>query len=769
MKLSFLSTLLRLTEPLKKNIKQIYFLALLQGIFYLSIPLGIQAIVTYTMAGEMSSSLFLLGLLTIIAVIFLGLFQLWQLRINEEIQQRLLADIGVRFSEKFSKLTPKLYEQANIASKINQFFEVLTLQKGLTKILLDFSFSIFSIAIGLIVLSLYSGVFSLFAIMSTVVFFLMIRKYGKDTMEVSLIESKRKYAFVDSLHRLFKGIKNSDNDAPADEDLLIKDTNDALVNYILESNKNYKTLDIQYRSILFFKVIFTACILFVGIYMVQTGQLNIGQFIATEIILVLIINAIEKLVINLKTVYDVITATEKIRQVLELDENEEISVKKQSFISLSDRLKKLVNVYVIAKRIKILVYSIFIIGALTLFMPWNQTVYSEGIVSSLHPTGRTQTIPSRIGGRVEKWFVTEGQFIKKNDTIAFISEIKEDYFDPKLIQRTQEQVTAKESSIVSYQAKVNSINSQIDALNKILNLKLEQTKNKVKQSKVKIQSDSLEYTALAANYKIAEDQLGRYEDLLVKKIISKTEYENRKAKVQDGYSKKEIAENKWINSKNELINAMLDYSSVRQEYNEKLMKSESDKFSVMSSLYDTEANLSKMQNQLTNYSIRSGYYYVTAPQDGYVVKSHVLGIGEIVKEGSPLISFTPSYSNLSVELYIAPMDLPLVYKGMNIQLQFDGWPAFVFSGWPGVSFGTYHAKVVSIDRVISPNGKFRILASPGKQKWPPAIQLGSGVKGMVLLNKVPVFYEIWRKVNGFPPEYYVPKTKKLETSHDTKK
>ena len=769
MKLSFLNTLFKLVQPLQKNVKQIYFLALLQGIFYLAIPIGIQAIVTYTMAGEMSSSLVLLGILTIVSVIFLGLFQLWQLRINEEIQQSLLADIGVRFSEKFSKLNPKLYEKANVASKVNQFFEVLTLQKGLTKILLDFSFSVFSIALGLIVLSLYSGIFSIFAIVASFVFFLLIRKYGKDTMEVSLIESHRKYAFVDSLHLLFKGIKNKDANESFDEDALIKNSNEALIAYLTESNKNYKTLDVQYRSILFFKVIFTAFILFVGIYMVQSGQLNIGQFIATEIILILIINAIEKLVINLKTLYEVITSTEKIKQVLELDETEENVSKKEFFLRLGDRLKKIVKVYVISKRVKYLVYSIFIIAVLTLFMPWNQTVYSEGIVSSLHPTGRTQTIPSRIGGRVEKWFVTEGQFIKKNDTIAYISEIKEDYFDPKLIERTQEQVAAKESSIVAYQDKVNSINSQIDALNNILNLKLEQTRNKVKQSKVKIQSDSLEYTALAANYKISQDQLSRYEDLLVKKIISKTEYENRKAKVQEGYSKKEIAENKWINSKNDLINAMLDYSSVRQEYNEKLMKSESDKFSVMSSLYDTEANLSKMQNQLTNYSIRNGYYYVTAPQDGFVVKSFVLGIGEIVKEGSPLISFTPSYSDLSVELYIAPMDLPLVYKGMNVQIQFDGWPAFVFSGWPGVSFGTYHAKVVSIDRVISPNGKFRILASPGKQKWPSAIQLGSGVKGMVLLNKVPVFYEIWRKVNGFPPEYYVPKTKTIEKSPDAKK
>ena len=161
---------------------------------------------------------------------------------------------------------------------------------------------------------------------------------------------------------------------------------------------------------------------------------------------------------------------------------------------------------------------------------------------------------------------------------------------------------------------------------------------------------------------------------------------------------------------------------------------------------------------MSNYSIRNDFYYVTAPQDGYVVKSYVHGVGDIVKEGTALINFVPDKLNFSVEVYIEPMDLPLIYKDLDVQLQFDGWPAFVFSGWPGVSVGTYHAKVVSVDKVISANGKFRVLARKGKENWPPSIQVGSGVKALFLLKKVPVFYECWRKVNGFPPEYYTPVT-----------
>jgi membrane fusion protein, adhesin transport system len=286
------------------------------------------------------------------------------------------------------------------------------------------------------------------------------------------------------------------------------------------------------------------------------------------------------------------------------------------------------------------------------------------------------------------------------------------------------------------------------------------------QYKAKVVSDSVDYVSSSTNFKITEEQFKRYEELLEKGIISKTDYENRKAKVQDSYAKKVASENKWINTKNDLLNSKIELSSLKQDYNEKLMKAESEKFSVMSALYESEAGLSKMQNQLSNYSIRNNYYYVTAPQNGFIVKSYVQGVGDIVKEGTPLVGFVPENNDFSVEFYIEPMDLPLVHKNMNVQLQFDGWPAFVFSGWPGISFGTYHASVVSIDKVISPNGKFRVLAKKDDVDWPPSIQVGSGVKGLVLLKTVPVFYECWRKINGFPPEFYNPeeniKTKKSD-------
>ena len=157
-----------------------------------------------------------------------------------------------------------------------------------------------------------------------------------------------------------------------------------------------------------------------------------------------------------------------------------------------------------------------------------------------------------------------------------------------------------------------------------------------------------------------------------------------------------------------------------------------------------------------NYSVRTGMYYITAPQDGYITKAIQSGLGETIKEGEQIVSIMPSKYTLAVEMYIKPIDLPLVTLGQHVRLQFDGWPAIVFSGWPNTSYGTYGGEVVAIDNFISGNGKYRILVAPDPDDvdWPDALRVGSGASSMILLNDVPIWYELWRKVNGFPPNYY---------------
>ncbi len=397
-----------------------------------------------------------------------------------------------------------------------------------------------------------------------------------------------------------------------------------------------------------------------------------------------------------------------------------------------------------------------------LFIPWTQNIRSKGLVTTLRPDQRPQTIHSIIAGQVEKWYVQEGNFVKKGDTILKISEIKDNYLDPELVPRTDDQIKAKERSVSSYMDKTKALDNQIDALNQASRLKLDQTKNKIEQAKIKLQSDSLAYQAAKINFEIAEKQYERIQKLHEQGLKSRTELENRKQKQQEAKADMMIQQNKWLTSKNELINSQLEWNAIRVKYKEAIAKAESQKFTTLSQLYEAEGAVTKLQNLLANYSIRQGLYYITAPIDGYITLAIQSGIGETIKEGEAIVSIMPSNYELAIAMYVKPMDLPLLETGQHVRIQFDGWPAIVFSGWPNTSYGTYGGKVFAIDQIISNNGKYRVLVAPDTEEhpWPSAVRVGAGANNMLLLKDVPIWYELWRRINGFPPDYYkeVPKT-----------
>ncbi len=433
----------------------------------------------------------------------------------------------------------------------------------------------------------------------------------------------------------------------------------------------------------------------------------------------------------------------------------------QNKVKDKERIEKLKSFQVLTARVnsRRLIKILYAFGALLiilLFLPWTQNIRSNAEVTALKPNQRPQTIHSIIPGRIEKWYVQEGQFVKQGDTILFISEIKEEYLDPDLVENTEQQLKSKEFAVKSYMEKIKANDNQIDAMIRAKKLKYEQAENKLIQAKLKVQSDSVDLSAAKLNYKIAKDQLARMEELFKEGLKSLTDLETRKLKLQETQAKVISQENKYIGSKNELINAKIELQSIIAEYNDKIAKSESEKFATLSNMYDAEASVSKLQNQYNNYNIRSGMYYILAPQDGYITKAIQSGIGETIKEGAEIISIMPSDYELAVEMYVNPMDIPLLEKGQHVQIQFDGWPSVIFSGWPGISYGTYGGQIVAIDNFVSANGKYRVLVSHDKNypEWPNEIRLGAGANTLTLLKEVPVWYELWRQINGFPPDYY---------------
>lgn len=403
----------------------------------------------------------------------------------------------------------------------------------------------------------------------------------------------------------------------------------------------------------------------------------------------------------------------------------------------------------------------FVVMIFILFLPWTQNIQSSGLVTTLRPEQRPQTIHSAIAGRVEKWFVKEGDFVQKGDTILFISEIKDDYFDPNLLGRTLSQLKAKTLSVESYEEKVKALETQISSLSRERVLKLEQARNKLLQANLKIKTDSIDYEASKTQLYIADKQYERTLSLQKDGLKAMTDLEEKRLKQQEAQAKIMSQENKLLSSRNELINAKIELSSIDASYNDKISKATSEKYTALSSQYDTKAQVNKLENQFTNYEIRSGMRYIKAPQNGYVNKALQSGIGETFKEGSQIVSIMPSEIEFGVESFVSAIDLPLLHIGGKVRIFFDGWPAVVFSGWPEASYGTYGGKIVAIETYISPNGKYRILIAPDNsdKPWPKAIRAGSGVKTMALLNDVPIIYELWRKINAFPPDFYKPTTK----------
>lgn len=409
-------------------------------------------------------------------------------------------------------------------------------------------------------------------------------------------------------------------------------------------------------------------------------------------------------------------------------------------------------------------WSLLLFGLLLIlmFVPWTQNVRAKGKVTALKQEQRPQQINTIIGGRVEKWYVKEGDFVNQGDTIVKISEIKPDYLDPDLLQRTNEQIAAKKSSVQYYKNKVGATESQIVAMKASLKAKLAQLQRTISQVEVKIKSDSADMVAAINDWKIAAQQYNRQKMMYDSGLVSLTQLEIKNQGFQSSVAKKISAENKYFASQQERNILNIEFSALQQEYAEKLSKAEGDKFGSLSLVETGLGEIAKLQNQYASYAIRNGMYYILAPQSGQIVQARTSGIGEVVKDGEMLVNIVPDRIDYAVQLYIRPVDLPLVSPGQKVRFLFDGFPAIVFSGWPNASYGTYAGIVSAVESDVSENGKFKILIreDTSYRKWPEELRIGTGANGIALLKDVPVWYELWRNINSFPPDYYQPvKTK----------
>ena len=421
-------------------------------------------------------------------------------------------------------------------------------------------------------------------------------------------------------------------------------------------------------------------------------------------------------------------------------------------------------------RVKRWFLFIFLGGIIVLFLPWTQNIKVQGNVSTLYQEQRPQQLNSPIPGKIIKWYVKNGDNVKKGDTLLQLSEVKEDYLDPLLVKRTEQQVEAKKGVRDYYQAKVGTTNSQLQALNSARDLKLSQLKVKISQLNNKLAGEEAELEAAKNELRMTSDQYERQKKMYDEGLVSLTQFQQRSVSYQNALAKKTATENKLAQTRQEIVNVSIEQNATIQDYNEKLSKTEGDRFQSMGQIEGSDGDIAKLENQVANYRARQGLYFVIASQDGQVVQINKAGIGEILKDGESIATIVPDKVDYAVEIYIKPVDLPLVKEGQRVMCIFDGFPAIVFSGWPNSSYGTFAGKVIAIENNISANGMFKALVIQDKneKQWPPKIKMGTGVQGIAILNDVPIWYELWRNINGFPPDYYEVKTEKSAKDEKSK-
>lgn len=379
MSLTASQRLINLLKLDRKDISQVFFYAIFAGLVSLSLPLGIQAIINLIQSGRVSVSWIVLVFIVIAGVALVGILSLMQLRITENLQQKIFIRSSFEFGFRLPRIKTDALHNQYPPELANRFFDTLTIQKGASKLLIDFSSALLQIVFGIILLSLYHPFFIFFGIFLIILLYVIFRFSYNSGLSSSLKESKFKYKVVSWLQEMARNnfsFKKSTNFDFA----LTK--NDRLVSeYLSYRERHFEIIKRQFTQLIIFKIIITAGLLLIGGYLVLNQKMNIGQFVAAEIIILLVINSVEKIIIGLETLYDVLTAVEKIGQITDL-EVEETSSKEADYCYT--------NIQLAAENLcyKFPDASDYVLEKINLTIEQSEKIYLEG----LNGSGKTTLI-----------------------------------------------------------------------------------------------------------------------------------------------------------------------------------------------------------------------------------------------------------------------------------------------------------------------------------------------------------------------------------------
>lgn len=395
---------------------------------------------------------------------------------------------------------------------------------------------------------------------------------------------------------------------------------------------------------------------------------------------------------------------------------------------------------------RLLFWLFFIIPLLMMFLPWLQNISATGMLTALNPADRRQTVEAPISGVISKWNVQEGTRVKMGDVLLEMTDI-----DPQFQSRLNEQLDANTNKLKAKEDELKSYQMQLQSYQTARDAKVSAASYKRDMAQQKVLSATEAIHAAQANVETTQLQLARMQRLLSDGLVSKRD--------QEVAERDSIVANRTLNSaKAQLDAAKAEERSANAEIAQIRADAQSSIDSASAQANKIRGEIADSQNSLLNAEVniaRQNAQRVLAPRDGTVFRLPVNSQSQVVSRGQPLLVIVPNNHQRAVELFVDGRDAPLMVKGSEVRLEFEGWPAVQVSGWPNVAIGTFVGKVAFVDATDDGQGNFRVMVVPDEtqQKWPEDryLRQGASVRGWVLMDQVFLGYEIWRLLNGFPP------------------
>jgi multidrug efflux pump subunit AcrA (membrane-fusion protein) len=405
---------------------------------------------------------------------------------------------------------------------------------------------------------------------------------------------------------------------------------------------------------------------------------------------------------------------------------------------------------------------LFVFSILALiFVPWQQTIIGTGAVTVFSPMQRPQSIEAQISGRLKSWYVMEGQKVKAGQRIAELEDLDPKFLGAEQIQQLKAQKKALLDRQAAAQSRIMALQQQMNALGLSRNAAIPGAGERIVQSSERITAAEQAVEAASQNVATADFNYTRVKELFQKGLRSKRDFELAELdKVRAETSLEQAAAQLKVTQRDFSV-ARFDREKVTGDTAAAIANVAATIASSQETIATTANDIAKLEIELQNLEMRTLQREITTPVDGRVVRLMRVGASETVSTGAVLAVVVPDTLDQAVELYVSDWDVPLISEGRLVRLQFAGWPAIQFSGWPMIASGTFGGRVAVVDAVDDGKGQYRILVKPdmesikaGKDEpWPSGNYLRPGTEatGWVLLDTVPLGYELWRQFNAFQP------------------